>query len=121
MDFRRSRKRSWVGISDDRPFAYLREAMVSSLMKKICQMGDEADDNIIESLRLTISADRRASIAAAVGRWHFSAHDYTDDELVLVASLIFRHALAMSQLERWRIPTGRLSTCRTRFLFPSKY
>lgn len=108
LEFRRGRKRSWVGISDDRPFAYLREAMVSSLMKKICQMGDEGGDKVIDSLRITISADRRASIAMAIGRWHFSAHDYTDDELVLVASLIFRHALAMPQLERWRIPTGKL-------------
>lgn len=121
LEFRRGRKRSWVGISDDRPFAYLREAMVSSLMKKICQMGDQADDNVIESLRLTISADRRASIAAAIGCWHFSAHDYTDDELVLVASLIFRHALAMPQLERWRIPTGRPSTRRTHLFVPLEY
>ena len=105
LEFRRGRKRSWVGISDCRPFAYLREAMVSSLMKKICQIEDD-DDRIMESIRITVSAESRTRVAEAIGSWHFSAHDFTDDELILVASLIFRHALAMPDLEKWRIPTG---------------
>ena len=30
------RKTSWVGVGDSRPFAYLREVMVSGLMDRIC-------------------------------------------------------------------------------------
>jgi len=33
---RRNRKLSWIGIEEERPFAYLREAMVSGLMQGIC-------------------------------------------------------------------------------------
>ena len=33
---KRSRKLSWIGIDEERPFAYLREAMVSGLMDGIC-------------------------------------------------------------------------------------
>jgi 3',5'-cyclic-nucleotide phosphodiesterase len=34
---KRGRKRSWVGVDDERPYAYLREAMVSGLMDGICK------------------------------------------------------------------------------------
>lgn len=33
---KRNRKLSWVGVSDQKPYAYLREAMVSNLMGGIC-------------------------------------------------------------------------------------
>jgi hypothetical protein len=33
---KRNRKLSWVGIDDGKPYAYLREAMVSNLMTGIC-------------------------------------------------------------------------------------
>lgn len=33
---RSPRKTSWVGMSDAKPYAYLREAMVSNLMERIC-------------------------------------------------------------------------------------
>ncbi len=36
LELHRGRKRSWVGVTDDRPYAYLRESMVSQLMKRIC-------------------------------------------------------------------------------------
>lgn len=106
LEFRKGRKRSWVGISDNRPFAYLREAMVSSLMKKICQL-DQNDDRIVESITIAVTTERKSQIARAIGNWHFSAHDFTDDELIVVACLIFRHALTMPELEEWRIPTGK--------------
>ena len=43
---RRSRKLSWVGVEDTKPYAYLREAMVSSLMNGICnpEMAGEVYD-----------------------------------------------------------------------------
>jgi hypothetical protein len=36
MTTKRSRKLSWVGVDEAKPYAYLREAMVSSLMGGIC-------------------------------------------------------------------------------------
>ena len=33
---KRNRKLSWIGVDEERPFAYLREAMVSGLMEGIC-------------------------------------------------------------------------------------
>ena len=36
MAHKRNRKLSWVGVDETRPYAYLREAMVSTLMNGIC-------------------------------------------------------------------------------------
>ncbi|KAL1844378.1 hypothetical protein VTJ49DRAFT_57 [Mycothermus thermophilus] len=107
LELRRGRTRSWVGISEEKPFSYLREAMVSKLMSRICRIGNETDD-VICSAKLSISADKQAEVTDAVGRWHFCAHDFTDDELVVAALVMFKHALAMPELEPWRIPTDQL-------------
>jgi hypothetical protein len=43
---KQNRKLSWVGVDDTKPYAYLREAMVSGLMSHICNpdtVGDEHD------------------------------------------------------------------------------
>lgn len=43
---KRNRKLSWVGIDEERPYAYLREVMVSGLMNGICNpesVGDSID------------------------------------------------------------------------------
>jgi hypothetical protein len=43
---KRNRKLSWVGVDDGKPYAYLREAMVSNLMTGICNpetIGDSID------------------------------------------------------------------------------
>lgn len=104
-EVRRGRKRSWVGISEERPFAYLREAMVSNLMKGICRIPTDHDD-LIANASLSVSSERQAVIADAIGHWHFSAHDFTDDELLIAGMLMFRHTLAMPELEHWRISTG---------------
>lgn len=45
----------------------------------------------------------------AVGTWEFSAHDFSDDELLHAAMLMLQHALIMPDLERWRIATGEAS------------
>jgi hypothetical protein len=107
MQARKNRKRSWVGVdTSGRPFAYLREAMVSGLMRGICRLDDEDEDNTLGTFRISVSAERQARIAQAVGNWHFCAHDFSDDELVVAASLIFSHTLSMPELEQWRIPPG---------------
>ncbi|OAA58391.1 3'5'-cyclic nucleotide phosphodiesterase, catalytic domain protein [Niveomyces insectorum RCEF 264] len=106
LEFRRGRKRSWVGITDDRPFAYLRETMVASLMRRICQM-EEGDELPVDIVRTDdIAAHRRPIIAESIGSWYFSAHTFTEDELVHASLLMFKHALSMPQLAQWRIPTA---------------
>lgn len=47
-------------------------------------------------------------IIRAVGRWSFSAHDFSDDELVFAGCVMLQHALAMPELEKWRIPFASL-------------
>lgn len=106
LEIRRGRKRSWVGIHEEKPFSYLREAMVSGLMSGICQLGNESEAHI-GGIKVNVSSERRADIATAVGQWHFSAHDFCDDSLLVAASMMFKHALSMPELEPWRIPTGK--------------
>ncbi|TVY55043.1 3',5'-cyclic-nucleotide phosphodiesterase regA [Lachnellula cervina] len=114
LELKRGRKRSWVGVDDSKPYAYLREAMVSGLMDGICKIG--GDDEPFGPARIAVALDRREKIAAAVGSWHFSAHEFTDDELLHAALLMLQHALAMPELERWRISTENL----TAFLVASR-
>ncbi|TVY30062.1 3',5'-cyclic-nucleotide phosphodiesterase [Lachnellula hyalina] len=114
LELKRGRKRSWVGVDDSKPYAYLREAMVSGLMDGICKIG--GDDEPFGPARIAVALDRSDKIAAAVGSWHFSAHEFTDDELLHAALLMLQHALAMPELERWRISTENL----TAFLVASR-
>ncbi|KAL2024663.1 hypothetical protein VTK56DRAFT_6864 [Thermocarpiscus australiensis] len=107
QEVRQGRKRSWVGISEEKPFAYLREAMVSKLMNWICRTGSEHEEEL-GHIRLSVSAEKQAEVSSAVSRWHFCAHSFTDDELVVAAALMFKHALSMQELEPWRIPTDQL-------------
>ena len=51
---------------------------------------------------------RESELAKAIGTWGFSAHEYSEDELVHAAFLMLQHALAMPQLDNWRLPAGRL-------------
>lgn len=117
---KRNRKLSWVGVNDAKPYAYLREAMVSTLMGGICnpEMVGESLNTTYEgpdppnghipngSRDFYVSQDRREHVAKAIGRWSFSAHDFTDDELLYGALLMLKHALQMPELEQWRIPDG---------------
>jgi len=107
VEMKRGRKRSWVGLDDQKPYAYLREAMVSGLMDGICQLGGE--DEPFSHVNISVALDRRDMITAAVGSWNFSAHDYTDDELLHAALLMLQHALSMPELEKWRLSTGKSS------------
>ncbi|KAI1646147.1 3',5'-cyclic-nucleotide phosphodiesterase regA [Daldinia loculata] len=109
MEVRRGRKRSWVGVHEEQPYSYLREAMVSGLMRGICHSGEEAEDRI-GNVKVNVPSDRRSQIARAIGRWHFSAHDFCDDSLLIAAILMFKHAFSMPELEKWRIPTEQLTT-----------
>jgi len=108
MEVRRGRKRSWVGISEEKPFAYLREAMVSNLMNGICRIENENEEGLT-NVRIWVPSEKQAEITEAVGKWHFCAHSFTDDELIFAAAVMFNHALAMPELEAWRLPTDQLN------------
>lgn len=106
LEVRRGRKRSWVGVNEEKPFAYLREAMVSNLMNGICRLGGE-NDTKVGGVKIDIPAERFDKIVSAVGEWHFCAHSFSEDELVVAARVMFKHALSMPELEKWRLPTGK--------------
>ncbi|KAJ8127855.1 hypothetical protein O1611_g5781 [Lasiodiplodia mahajangana] len=109
LEIRRGRKRSWVGVYEEKPFAYLREAMVSGLMGGICRSGEESESRI-STVRIDISSKRRVEIEEAPGKWHFCAPCFDDDSLLIAATLMFEHALAMPELEKWRLHTDQLTT-----------
>ena len=102
---KRNRKLSWVGVNDAKPYAYLREAMVSSLMGGICN--PEMIGDSLDSTDLYLGDDRREVVAAAIGSWSFSAHDFTDDELLYGALLMLKHALHMPELAQWAMNDGK--------------
>ncbi|KAF2709447.1 HD-domain/PDEase-like protein [Pleomassaria siparia CBS 279.74] len=101
---KRNRKLSWVGVNDEKPYAYLREAMVSTLMGGICNPESVGDslDSTYEFPDLLSNLPPNAA-ANAIGTWSFSAHDFTDDELVYCCLLMLKHALKMPELEQWNM------------------
>lgn len=102
------RKLSWVGMHEEEPYAYLREAMVSKLMKGICNPEEIIDE--FQERDLNVTADRKALIKEQVGIWNFSAHDFSEDELVFGACQMITHAFSLPGLEHWRLTPGELQT-----------
>ncbi|KAL9587106.1 MAG: hypothetical protein Q9212_000473 [Teloschistes hypoglaucus] len=87
QEAKKARKRSWVGIDDRKPYAYLREEIPSNLT-----FGDNS------------------VLAGAINSWNFSAHDFSEDQLVHAAFLMLQHALSMPELERWRLSAADLKS-----------
>lgn len=88
------------------PYAYLREDMVSKLANNICNGGREWDG--LETTMSPVSAQRRDEIALAISEWAFCSPNFSDDELVAAACIIFEHALSVPELKDWRIPAAQL-------------
>lgn len=108
------RKRSWVGLDNQKPYAYLREAMVSGLMDGICKLGEE-DEDPPGHVRIVVQPGRREKVGNAIGIWHFSAHEFSDDELLHGAMLMLQHALTMPELQNFRITAGMFDLVLSRF------
>ncbi|KAJ5688640.1 hypothetical protein N7462_003032 [Penicillium macrosclerotiorum] len=102
------RKLSWVGVHEEEPYSYLREAMVSKLMKGICNPEEIIDD--FQEPDLDVGPERAIYIKEQVGRWEFSAHEFSEDELVFAACEMISHAYDMPGLEHWRLTPGELQT-----------
>jgi 3',5'-cyclic-nucleotide phosphodiesterase len=66
--------------------------------------------------RLRIPNVRANAVAQAVGRWDFSAHDYTDEELVHGALVMFEHAFTMPEVSDFVITSGSLTIISSREL-----
>lgn len=105
LNAKRNRKLSWVGTNNTKPYAYLREAMVSGLMSGICN--PETVGDTLDSTDFFVAQDRREFVARVIGSWSFSAHDLTDDELLYACLLMLKHALQMPELEQWGMPDGK--------------
>ncbi|RPB04788.1 HD-domain/PDEase-like protein [Choiromyces venosus 120613-1] len=96
----KSRKVSWVGIDEQKPareasdYAYLREKMYACFY--YC------------ALYMRVSPGSIEKIKNAIGSWDFSAHDFSDEELVHCAKLMLEHALEMPEVEAYRISSDRI-------------
>ena len=105
---RRSRKQSWVGMEEEKPYAYLREAMVKKLLRGICEPQTLIED--YQYRDLYVQESRKEVIAQAVSSWDFCGHDFTEDELVYAGYFILNHALQMESTENWRMSQGTVLT-----------
>ena len=76
--------------------------MVSSLMNSICRPETAALGLETSTDAFDISGDSEAKVARAIGTWDFSAHDFSDDELLHAAYIMLTHCLQCSELEQWR-------------------
>lgn len=106
---KRVRKRSWLGNNDNKPYAYLREAMVSELMKGICNPDEELHPIDLNKLP-SLEPRREEALSHALGSWAFSGHDFSEDELIHAAFLMLQHALTVPQLDKWRLSAVDLRT-----------
>ncbi|PWY95662.1 high affinity cAMP phosphodiesterase [Aspergillus sclerotioniger CBS 115572] len=102
------RKHSWVGVHDEQPYAYLREAMVSKLMRGICNPEEVIEE--FQDRELDVRPDRADFVREHIGKWSFTAHEFSDDELVLAAFEMLQHALTDPALEQWQLLPGELRT-----------
>ncbi|KAL9105113.1 MAG: hypothetical protein Q9163_000031 [Psora crenata] len=105
---KRSRKLSWLGNTENKPYAYLREKMVSELMTGICNP-DEHLHTIDHITLRDMDPTRESHLKSALGSWGYSGHDYDEDELVHAACFMLQHALDLPQLEKWRLPPATLT------------
>ena len=106
---KRVRKRSWLGNNDNKPYAYLREAMVSGLMKGICNPDEELHPIDLRKLP-SLESEKEETLSRALGSWAFSGHDYSEDELLHAAFLMLQHALTIPELDKWRLSAPDLRT-----------
>jgi 3',5'-cyclic-nucleotide phosphodiesterase len=103
------RKQSWVGVEDEeKPYAYMREAMVKKLLKGICEPETVIED--YQHRELHVEEARKSIIAHEIGNWSFCAHDFSEDELVYAGYCMLDHALQMPELEKWRMSKGEMDS-----------
>ncbi|KFY70518.1 hypothetical protein V499_09105, partial [Pseudogymnoascus sp. VKM F-103] len=95
----------WPGVATPEPFAYMREVMVCDLAGQIC---GTIVDHPIDPVKIEISNSRKQAIVKAISEWGFSAHDLTEDELLLATVTMLEHALSIDGMEELRLPKDKL-------------
>ncbi|KAL9130944.1 MAG: hypothetical protein Q9217_000990 [Psora testacea] len=106
---KRSRKLSWLGNTESKPYAYLREKMVSELMTGICDPDEYLHITDHKTLG-DLDPRRESHLKSTLGTWAYSGHSYDEDELVHAACFMLQHALKLPELERWRLPPAQLTS-----------
>ena len=59
---------------------------------------------------LDIRPERENYVRERIGCWDFTAHEFTEDELVFAACEMLQHAFCMPELENWRLTSNELRT-----------
>lgn len=93
----------WPGTPTQEPFTYLREVMVADLAGEIC---GTIVDHPLDPVTIQISDARKRAVIDAVSVWGFSAHEFTDNELLYATLAMLEHALKVEGMEEFRIPSG---------------
>ena len=107
IEKKRSRKLSWLGNTENKPYAYLREKMVSDLMTGICHPDQHFHLGTGRSVP-ALEPEREAYLKQSLGSWSYWGHDFSDDELVHAAVFMLEHALSLPELQYWRASTEKL-------------
>jgi 3',5'-cyclic-nucleotide phosphodiesterase len=75
-------------------------------MKGICNPEDVVEE--FQYRELDIDSDREQFVKEHIGRWDFTAQEFSEDELVFGACRMLQHALDMPELEPWRLTESEL-------------
>lgn len=62
-----------------------------------------------------LEPERKRVVEEKVATWAFSAHDFTDDELLYAALVMLKHALASPGLSQWQMTEGIIAPLSVRF------
>jgi hypothetical protein len=62
-----------------------------------------------------LEPERRRVVEEKVATWAFSAHDFTDDELLYAALVMLEHALKTPELSQWHMTEGKRHPFRLHF------
>lgn len=61
-----------------------------------------------------LKPERRKFVEDKVSTWAFSAHDFTDDELLYAALVMLQHALSAPELSQWDMTQGKVCSAMSR-------
>lgn len=75
-------------------------------------------DHRVISVHMLIASDREFNVTEEreeyvkqrLGQWNFTAHEFSDDELVFAAYAMLQHAFTIPELEEWKLTPGELRT-----------
>ena len=107
IEKKRSRKLSWLGNTEHKPYAYLREKMVADLMTGICNPDQHFHLGTGRSVP-ALEPGREAYLKQSLGSWSYWGHEFSEDELIHAAAFMLEHALSLPELEYWRISIDKL-------------